>query len=251
MINGAKRILILDEIRGFAIICMVFHHMFYDVGFILGFEWGNRIFDFLCVFQPLFWAVFILTSGICSRMSRNVIKRGLFLLAAGAVITLVTAVLMPMINISGAEIYFGILSCLGCSMVITGTAMPLIKKINEKVGMAVCAFLFFATYSISDKILLFGLLKLPDILYSSNLLFPLGIIGKTFQSADYFPIFPWVFMFLFGAFFGKYAVEEKFPAFAYKSHASLFRKAGKNSIWIYLAHQPVLYGIMYFIKIFL
>lgn len=251
MKNGARRILLLDEIRGFAILCMIVHHMFYDLGFILGFEWGSRIFDFLCVFQPLFWAAFILTSGICSRMSRNTIRRGIILLAAGAVITLVTAVFMPMIKITGAEIYFGILSCLGSCMVITGIAMPLIEKCNEKLGMAVSAFLFFATYNIDKKILLFGLIRLPDFLYDFNFLFPLGIAGKTFASADYFPVIPWLFMFLFGAFFGKYAKQEKFPEAAYKSHAVWLQSVGKNSLWIYLAHQPVLYVIMYIIKIFL
>ncbi len=106
MKKGTRRILMLDEIRGFAIVCMVVHHMFYDIGFILGLEWGSRIFDILCVFQPLFWATFILTSGICSRMSRSTVKRGLLVLAAGGVITMVTAVIMPMLHITGAEIYF-------------------------------------------------------------------------------------------------------------------------------------------------
>ena len=34
MKNGIRRIYFLDELRGFAIICMVFHHMFYDIGFV-------------------------------------------------------------------------------------------------------------------------------------------------------------------------------------------------------------------------
>ena len=50
MIKGAKRILILDEIRGFAIICMVVHHMFYDIGFVLDVQWGYRVFDFFLYF---------------------------------------------------------------------------------------------------------------------------------------------------------------------------------------------------------
>ena len=37
MKEGTKRIYFLDELRGFAIICMVIHHMFYDFGFVLGF----------------------------------------------------------------------------------------------------------------------------------------------------------------------------------------------------------------------
>ena len=31
MKNGIRRIYFLDELRGFAIICMVFHHMFTEI----------------------------------------------------------------------------------------------------------------------------------------------------------------------------------------------------------------------------
>ncbi|MDE6123634.1 MAG: DUF1624 domain-containing protein [Eubacterium sp.] len=251
MKNGIRRILILDEIRGFAIICMVLHHMIYDIGFVLGLNWGYALFDFLCTFQPIFWAAFIVTSGICSRLSRNSVKRGIIVFAAGCAVTLVTALIMPKMGIRGAEIYFGVLSCLGCSMIITGLLMPLLNKCNEKIGMIISALLFFATYNISGKSLLFGLIKLPENFYQYDFLCPLGFYSSTFQSADYFPLIPWLFLFLFGVFVGKYAKDGAFPKNAYVSHSKLLQLAGKNSLWIYLAHQPVLYLIMYIIKIFL
>lgn len=251
MIKGAKRILILDEIRGFAIICMVVHHMFYDIGFVLDVQWGYRVFDFLCNFQPFFWAAFIITSGICSRLSRNPLKRGIIVLAAGCLVTFVTAVIMPAIGITGAEIYFGILSCLGCCMILSAVFKPLLQKDSAVAGLIITAFLFFVTYKISDKSLLFGLVKLPDFLYQNNWLCPLGFFGKSFKSADYFPLLPWVFMFFFGAVFGKFAVEEKFPKGAYNSHSKLLQFVGRNSLWFYLAHQPAIYAVMYLIKLFL
>ena len=51
MKDGAKRILLLDELRGFAIICMVVHHAFFDFGFVLNYRWGYEIFDALCIFS--------------------------------------------------------------------------------------------------------------------------------------------------------------------------------------------------------
>lgn len=251
MIKGAKRILFLDEIRGFAILCMIIHHMFYDIGFVLEMDWGFKAFDFLCNFQPFFWAAFILTSGICSRLSRNPVKRGAIVLAGGCVVSLVTAVIMPLIGITGAEIYFGILSCLGCCMIITGILMPIITKGNEKTGMIIAALLFFATYKISEKSILFGLVQLPGVLYQYNIFCPLGFYNTSFKSADYFPLIPWMFMFLVGAFFGKYAKEERFSDFAYKSHSGVLQFVGRNSLWFYLAHQLVLYAVMYVIKLFL
>lgn len=248
MKDGAKRIYLLDELRGFAIICMVIHHTFYDIGFVLDYEWGYNIFNFLCLFQPVFWAIFIVTSGICSRLSRNTIKRGGIVLAAGLIVSFVTAVIMPLMGIEGAEIYFGILSCLGCCMIISGLLSPLIKKMNAKIGMLAMLILFFAVYNISSGKIFFGLISLPDILYSTNYLAPLGFYTKGFFSADYFPLIPWLFMFLFGAFLGKYAVNGALPKSFYKSRIQFLQKIGKSSLWIYLLHQPVLYVIMYIIS---
>lgn len=249
MREGTKRIYFLDELRGFAIVCMVIHHMFYDFGFVLGFSWGSEIFDFLCYFQPFFWAIFIVTSGICSRLSRNTIKRGAIVLGAGLIVTFVTAVIMPALGMTGAEIYFGILSCLGSCMIITGLLMPLIKKTNVMLGMIASLVLFFATYGISSKKLLFGLIRLPDALYQSDWLCPLGFFSNSFQSADYFSIIPWLFMFLFGAFLGKFAKDGAFPKAFYKSRVKPLQLIGKNSLWVYLFHQPVLYGIMFLIAL--
>ena len=74
--SARPRIYLLDELRGFAILCMVVHHAFLDVGDVLQLFWGYRVFDALCTVQPIFWGLFILISGICSRLSRNPIRRG-------------------------------------------------------------------------------------------------------------------------------------------------------------------------------
>lgn len=239
-----NRIILLDELRGFAIIAMIIHHFFLDVGDVLSLDWGYEIFDKLCVVQPIFWCIFIMISGICSRLSRNTIKRGVIVLGAGLIVTFVTAVIMPYImHITGAEIYFGILSCLGVCMIITGLLMPLIKKTNTIAGMTVSAILFAITYGISNGSILFGLIKLPEV--KTNILMPLGLFNSSFYSADYFAIFPWVFMFIFGAFIGKYAKDGAFPQWTYKSHIKPFAFVGRNSLWFYLAHQPILYLILY------
>ena len=90
-----ERIQILDELRGFAILAMVVHHFFLDVYVVLGADWGLKIFNDLCVVQPLFWAIFIIISGICSRLSRNTVRRGIIVFCGGLIITFVTAVIMP------------------------------------------------------------------------------------------------------------------------------------------------------------
>lgn len=245
MKNDSKRIEFLDELRGFAILAMIVHHFFLDLGNVLSVDWGYTMFNKLCVLQPVFWSIFIIISGICSRLSRNTVKRGIIVLASGLAVTLVTAVIMPMLSMYNAEIYFGILSCLGCCMIITGLFMPLIKKTNSIAGMAISALLFTVTYSVSEGSLLFGLIKLPRMLYSTNYLAPLGFYSNSFYSADYFAIFPWIFMFLFGTFLGKYAKDGAFPSWTYKKHIKIIAFVGKNSLWFYLGHQVAIYAILY------
>lgn len=157
---------------------------------------------------------------------------------------------MPLLGITGAEIYFGILHCLGSSMIITGLLMPVIEKIDYRIGAAVMLVLFFFTYGINTKTMLFGLIHLPDSWYQNDWFCPLGLFSSNFYSADYFSIIPWVFMFLFGAFAGKLARDGKFPETMYKKRSKFLCAAGKNSLWIYVFHQPVLYAVMFVIALF-
>lgn len=243
--SDKKRIELLDELRGFAILAMIVHHFFLDAGDVLSADWGYVIFDKLCTLQPIFWAIFIVISGICSRLSRNTMKRGAVVLGAGLLVTLVTAGIMPRIGMGGAEIYFGILSCLGCCMLITGLFIPLIEKTKPIVGLLITGALFIITYSISDGSLCFGLIDLPQVLYKTNYLMPLGFFNSSFFSADYFAIIPWLFMFLFGAFIGEYAKAGAFPQWSYKRHSKILSFVGRNSLWFYLAHQVVIYTLLY------
>lgn len=245
MKTDKKRIEILDELRGFAILAMIVHHTFYDIGFVMGIDWGYKVFDALCNLQPIFWTLFIVISGICSQLSRNTIKRGLIVLLGGLVVTVVTAVIMPAMGIVGAEIYFGILTCLGICMIITGLLRVPLMRINSKIGMAICAVLFCLTYSISTGSLLFGIIDLPDALYTTNWLVPFGIFNDNFYSADYFSLIPWIFMFIFGAFVGRYAKQNQFPQWTYKKRSPALALIGKNSLWVYLAHQPVIYAFCF------
>lgn len=246
-----RRIHMLDEIRGFAIICMIFHHTFLDVGDVLGMEWGYKAFDSLCIVQPIFWAIFIVISGICSRLSRNTARRGLIVFVCALAVTLVTAVIMPLMGFEKTEIYFGILHCLGLCMIITGLLMPIIKRINYKVGALICLILFIFFYGIETGTLFFGLIKLPSALYQTDYFALLGLHTRDFYSADYFPLLPWIFVFLFGAFVGKPVSENKLPEAMYVKRSKFLSLVGKNSLWVYLAHQPVIYGVMLLISLFI
>lgn len=112
MAAGKKRIYLLDELRGLAVFCMVFYHAFYSMSEFFNIAVGTKLLDFFTPAEPFFAALFIVISGISSRLSHNNTKRGVRLLCVALALTVVTAVIMPMMHFEGAEIYFGILHLL-------------------------------------------------------------------------------------------------------------------------------------------
>ena len=74
--------------------------------------------------------------------------------------------------------------------------------------------------------------------------FPLGLGPSGIFSADYFPLLPWIFVFLFGTWLGRYIKDGKFPAWFYEASMPGFSTVGRHSLVIYVLHQPVLYGLV-------
>jgi len=71
-----------------------------------------------------------------------------------------------------------------------------------------------------------------------------GWVQPGFYSADYFPLFPWLFVFLLGTWAGAYVVEGRLPERFYTWTVPFFPEVGRRSFLIYLLHQPVLYGLV-------
>ncbi len=245
------RIHSLDEIRGFAVLCMVFYHAFFVIGSFFEVNAAQALLSFFMPVQPFFAGIFIFISGISSRLSSNNTKRGLRLLIVAALITLATAVIAPKLGLDGMQIYFGILHFLSIAMLIFSLIRPALDKSAPHWGILICAILYAFTSGIGKGEMSFGkliALNIPDILYNYNFLFPLGIYSDTFYSADYFPVFPHIFLFLAGTFTGIYAVKGSFPRTLYKRRVPLFSFFGRHALVIYVIHQPIIFGVMYLIE---
>lgn len=244
--SSRKRIHALDEIRGFAVFCMVFYHAFYTIGILFNVPFFVKLLNFFMPVEPLFAAAFIVISGISSNLSHSNLLRGGKLLCVALALTLVTYIAVP-----SSAIYFGVLHLLSVCMLLYGVLQKPISKIPMNVGLGVCFVLFFLTYSVSAGVLgvkgLFGL-ALPDELYKSDWLFMFGFPNSRFTSSDYFPLLPWVFAFFFGTFLGRLAQQERFPKFMYKKHIPFFSLIGRHALIIYVLHQPVIYGAAYLVK---
>lgn len=74
--SGSSRVGILDELRGFAIICMVVYHAMYDLKYLFGLDIPIFFDGWFDVIRDIFAGLFIFISGTVCRYSSNNIKRG-------------------------------------------------------------------------------------------------------------------------------------------------------------------------------
>ncbi|MBR4727265.1 MAG: DUF1624 domain-containing protein [Clostridia bacterium] len=240
------RVHFMDEVRGFAVFCMVFYHAFFFLGEIAGIRFFRQAFDFFTPLEPMFAGAFIFISGISSRLSKSNLKRGLRLAAIAAGLTLVTAFLLPALGFSDCEIWFGILHFLACAILLFALLQPALDRVPPFAGILGCAVLYPFFAGIPEGVLRYGelvVLRLPDALYRTNWLVPLGFYNSTFASADYFPLLPDSFIFLAGAFCGAICLQRGFPAWSYPQRVRFFGFLGRHALPIYLIHLPAVAGI--------
>lgn len=233
------RIHFMDEVRGFAVLCMIFYHAFYSLAFVFGVDWGLKLLLFFMPAEPFFAGLFIFISGISSDLSHSNLKRGAKLLAVALLVTLVTAVFLP-----AEAIWFGILHFLSCAMLLFGCIQKPIRHVPLAAGLPVCAVLYLATFQVGEGIAFFGV-NLPRALYRTDWLAPLGFHSPSFYSADYFPVLPWIFVFLAGTFVGRLAAAGRFPKWMYTRRIPFLSWLGRHALIVYIVHQPVIFVLAY------
>lgn len=223
-----KRIDIIDALRGLAVILMVCHHALYDLVEFLGapsWIFSNPVFDILRYF---FAGLFIFLSGVSSQFSRSNTKRGLKVFAIALLLTIVTS--LPFVN---QPIRFGVLHLLGFCMVFYGLTRKVWDQIPREIAPVIYIVLIVGTA-----------LAVNLIPINVNWLWMFGWIQPGFFSADYFPILPWLFVFLLGTWAGFYIIENKLPKWFYEKQIAVLPAVGKKALLIYILHQPVLYGMV-------
>ncbi|MFI3312651.1 MAG: heparan-alpha-glucosaminide N-acetyltransferase [Eubacteriales bacterium] len=231
MMEKKSRIWELDAFRGFCILCVILVHAIYDLRSFAGFK--IDIHPFFAFIMQYGGVIFILISGICANLGRSSFKRGLIVFAFGMVISAVTytMILMGMLHES-VSIWFGILHLLGASMML----YPLFRKLpNWALGL------------LSVVIIIAGYCFV-NLTVSVTFLFPLGLRSPGFSAGDYFPLFPNFGWFLLGGLLGKTVYKAKKTLFPKVDGDNLiirfFSACGRHSLWIYLLHQPVVYGVI-------
>lgn len=226
-----RRIPLLDVLRTVAMLFMFLHHIFYDLS----------MFDFIPSYllhtlpirslSYLSGSLFICTSGISSCFSRNPIRRGAIILAYAYGITIITSLM-------GLPVRFGILHFFGCCMILYGLG----KQYLDRMSSAFLPLLYLLGFLCSSYFT-------KNVTVSVPFLYPLGFTTATFYSSDYYPLLPWIFIYLLGVFLGRrLQAASALPFWLTRPLPKALTWPGAHSLPIYLLHQPVFYLIFLFLS---
>lgn len=215
--TGINRIWEIDLLRGILIITMIVLHALYDLEFFYNVPIGYST-GMVNIIRVMDATSFILVSGISTSFSRSSFKRGLLVISAALSITLVSY----MFN-NDYFIVFGILHLMGICMI----SSPLLKKLPA-MWLFVISFILASTNFI-----------IPHINVTNNYFFMFGLHNSNFASSDYYPLLPWAWAFVFGVALSKLIYKERKSIFNYTIKDNPVGFLGRNSLWVYIIHQPV------------
>ena len=229
----------VDFLRGIAVIGMVLFHTVWNLDFfnLISPELFSA-FEFSGYVRYIFITLVGVSLSISYRRAiskGNVSQRQLFLkyLQRGVTIFLWGVVVTVALLVStGGRVDFGILHLIGFSIVV---AFPFLKYRLLNMLFA------FAVWGIA---VYFGTIEV-----NFNWLVWLGIEPNLYNAVDYFPVFPWFALVLAGIFIGNVIYSDsgrnfKFPELGTWKPIQWILWIGRNALFIYLIHQPIIFGII-------
>jgi uncharacterized membrane protein len=224
----------VDAARGVAIIMMIGYHSTYDLDILGGYDIQSTS-GYWAHFADVTAGLFLFLVGVSLAISRarttltgwrlfgKYLARGLRILAYGMVLTCV------FLALGMGVVAFGILHLIGVSIIL---AYPFLR-------------LRFTNLVLGPLIFASGQYILAQDLYSQSFwLLPFGVVPEGMIMPDYRPLLPWFGVVLIGLFFGNFVYGDgRRPAIAEDKAPVLARPLlplGKNSLFIYLIHQPII-----------
>ncbi len=247
----------LDFLRGFAICVMLWHHTAYDLRYIFKYD----IFGFIDpdgrwfwgMFHPFFLSLFVGISGICCQFSKNNFKRALKVAAVALLFSAVSITADKKLDL-GCAVYFNVLH-----LIALGTFLFAIfdhveqKKTSSRDSRGGTMFLLMMLLVF---FILFKAVPYYDYLFPTPWVNFLGLEpapGHSLVMGDVIGIVPWLGIFIFGVLIGRmvYPTKETFFPNAPKAVRAIsrpFEWIGRHSLIIYLLHQPVILGGLYFLQ---
>lgn len=258
---------------------MIAFHASYDLVSLYGVSLTWFVFPYIDLWRNSIAWVFIFLAGMMCSYSVHKIKRCIVYLVCAFMIYVVTTLVAVDIPIN-----FGIIFCLGMSTaVVTLVSYMLLRVVKTAAFVKLSAVVPSFTGNVGTFILLcvmlglFGITyhiphgyisffqytwRLPAYLYSSYITAAFGFAPSYFQSGDYYPIFPYLFLYSGGALAGwlsksymmtlqtaRRCKESVTLAHCYPGALlfygltfvkNLLALMGRHSLQIYVLHQPLL-----------
>ncbi len=234
---AGNRFWVIDFFRGLSVLLMIAFHFAYDLNwlgvialdFFDGFGW---VIPRLIAGSFMFLAGLSLTISYSRDMkkmrgeaiTRKFVMRGLRIFAWGMLITVMTALLL-----GSGTVWFGVLHLIGISVIV---ARPLVRYryTNLFLGMGILAAGFL----------------LHAFVFPFPWMLPLGFVPAGFFSYDYAPLLPYAGVVLLGVYFGNSVYPRgRAAGGSVPRGAGVLCWMGRNSLFIYLLHQPVLIALLY------
>ncbi|WP_346865500.1 heparan-alpha-glucosaminide N-acetyltransferase [Methanocalculus sp. MSAO_Arc2] len=223
----------LDAARGAAIVALIGYHILFDL-------WYFDVVSFDPIVRYLAYPIagsFIVIAGISLHLKSEYIrrrrsdyqrytyaffKRGGLLLVIGAGITLAT-----WIYPHEGFIIWGILHLIGAGTIL---AIPFIHLGRWNVLAAAL-------------IIIIWLIFFP--VYGPDYLMPFGIYSQELYTLDYWPLIPWFSLILIGIACGSALYPEGVITRTGRGTVlQVLAIPGRHSLLIYLAHQPIIIGLL-------
>ena len=228
----------VDAARGVAIIMMIVYHSTYDLDTFGGYDIQSTSGNW-ALFADVTAGLFLFLVGVSLAISRSrsgltgwrlfgkYLARGLRILAYGMVLTVV------FLALGMGVVAFGILHLIGVSIIL---AYPFLRL---RLTNLVLGILIFAA----------GQYILAQEPYAQSIwLLPFGVVPEDMIMPDYRPLLPWFGVVLIGLFFGNVVYgDDRRPTVSEEKAPLLARPLlplGRNSLPIYLIHQPIIIALL-------
>lgn len=246
-----ERIWELDYLRGACIVLMILYHAMYDLRtFALDWQRQSGAFAELYELAALFLRspflhlrdfvapAFFFLAGISTSLTHSAPLRAAKVLVSACLVTLCA-------DLMGMTITMGVLHCLGLCMLLHW----LLEKVFRDRRAWLCLALTLCTALFAFRacgLVATGAGRIFAVFPES--LAPLfELIGIPLgPAADFYPLSPWLGVFLLGSLFGKSAYEQNRRSLLPRVRRPLFFPVewlGRHALIVYLVHQPALYAV--------
>ncbi len=240
--QSASRYCFLDAVRGICILGMIVYHTLFDIVAFFGADINATALFIIDIIRDLGASCFICLSGICMHFGQRPLKRFLTIFIASVIVSGVTFIVLPEL-----PIIFGILTFMAFASLIMIPLRRFFDRMPAELMAPLCFVLFILSFELADGYAgwySFRVFEIPELFYRNYFTAFLGFPFIGFASSDYYPVFPWIFMFLFGFFLWKLICKSDRLLRFMRIRIPFVGKIGEYSLYIYLAHQPVIMGVI-------